>query len=149
MSNESKETWGSRFGFIMATMGFSIGLGSVWRFPYKVSVNGGGAFLFVYIIIAALICVPLFMAELGLGRKTGLDPIRGMRALTRPGSPWTLIGWSGCLASFMIMSYYFMILGWTVSYMVKALMGQFAGVTTHAQAVEIFTAFSSDRKSVV
>lgn len=149
MSNESKETWGSRFGFIMATMGFSIGLGSVWRFPYKVSVNGGGAFLFVYIIIAALICVPLFMAELGLGRKTGLDPIRGMRALTRPGSPWTLIGWSGCLASFMIMSYYFMILGWTVSYMVKALMGQFAGVTTHAQAVEIFTAFSSNTVEVM
>lgn len=144
MSEPTKETWGSRFGFIMSTMGFSIGLGSVWRFPYKVSVNGGGAFLFVYIIIAAIICVPLFMAELGLGRKTGLDPIRGMRKLTHPGSPWTLIGWMGCLASFMIMSYYFMIMGWTLAYMFKPLLGQFNGVSTHEQALSIFTSFSGN-----
>lgn len=149
MSNESKETWGSRFGFIMATMGFSVGLGSIWRFPYKVSVNGGGAFLLVYVIIAALICVPLFMSELGLGRKTRLDPIRGMRALTKPGSPWTLIGWMGCLASFMIMSYYFMILGWTLAYMFKALFGSFNGVTTHAQAVAVYTEFATNPVEVM
>lgn len=149
MSGESKETWGSRFGFIMATMGFSVGLGSIWRFPYKVSVNGGGAFLFVYIIIAALICVPLFMAELGLGRKTKLDPIRGMAKLTRPGSPWTLVGWMGCLASFMIMSYYFMILGWTLAYMFKAMFGQFAGIATHDQAKALYTNFSSNTLEVL
>lgn len=147
--SEKRESWGSRFGFVMATAGFSIGLGSVWRFPYLVSTNGGGAFLFVYILICALICIPLFLAEMSLGRKTKLGPILGMRQLTSKGSPWVLIGWLGAAASFIIMSYYFMVLGWMLAYLVKAITGTFAGVKDPALVKEIFTKFSSNPLEVL
>lgn len=83
---KERESWGSIFGFVMATAGFVIGLGNIWRLPYKVGMNGGGAFLLVYIVICAVICVPLFMAEVSLGRKTQLNPVSGMRKITKKGS---------------------------------------------------------------
>jgi len=141
---DNRESWGSRFGFIMATAGFAIGLGSVWRFPYMVGVNGGGAFLFVYILICFAICVPLFVAEISLGRKTRLNPVQGMQLLTRKKfSPWVLIGWLGVLASLLIMSYYIMILGWMAAYLVKMVAGQFNNITP-AAASGAFKSFSSN-----
>ena len=74
--------WSSRAGFILATAGFSVGLGNIWRFPYLVGENGGGAFLVVYVAIAILIGIPLITAELSLGRKSRLTPIAGMARLT-------------------------------------------------------------------
>ena len=139
----NRESWGSRFGFIMATAGFAIGLGSVWRFPYMVGVNGGGAFLFVYILICFTICVPLFMAEMSLGRKTRSNPIQGMKMLTSAKSPWVVIGWLGVLASLVIMSYYLMILGWMGAYFVKMVSGQFSGISPEA-AKQAYVSFSSN-----
>ena len=96
---EQRENWGSRIGFIFAAAGFSIGLGNIWRFPYLVGTYGGGAFLLVYVLICLLIGVPLFIAEVGLGRKTKLTPIVGMRKLAGGKStPWSIIGWVGCIA---------------------------------------------------
>jgi len=147
--SENRECWGSRFGFIMATAGFAIGLGSVWRFPYMVGVNGGGAFLFVYLFICFAICVPLFVAEVSLGRKTRLNPIQGMQALAKKKhSPWALIGWLGALASLLIMSYYVMILGWMAAYLIKMLSGQFTNVTPE-QASGIFKTFASNPVEVI
>ena len=77
---EQRENWGSRIGFILSAAGFSIGLGNIWRFPYLVGTYGGGAFLLVYVLICILIGVPLFIAEVGLGRKTMLTPIVGMKS---------------------------------------------------------------------
>lgn len=85
---KNRESWGSRFGFIMSTIGFTIGLGAVWRFPYMVGVNGGGAFLVVYVAISLVIGIPLFIEEMGLGRKTYLNPVEGMRKLTKKGGIW-------------------------------------------------------------
>ena len=76
--SSGRETWASRFGFLMATAGFAIGLGNVWRFPYLTGMNGGGAFLLVYVIFAVLIGIPLMTAEMGLGRKAQLTPVAGM-----------------------------------------------------------------------
>ncbi|MBK5261700.1 MAG: sodium-dependent transporter [Peptostreptococcaceae bacterium] len=134
-----RESWGSRFGFVMATAGFAIGLGNIWRFPYLTGMNGGGAFLLVYVIICAVICVPLFMAEVSLGRKTQLNPISGMRKLTKKGSPWVLVGWFGSFAALLIMSYYLMIIGWIFAYLPKVALGIFKGAST----TEISTAYSS------
>lgn len=127
---KERESWGSRFGFVMATAGFAIGLGNIWRFPYKVGMNGGGAFLLVYIVICAVICVPLFMAEVSLGRKTQLNPVSGMRKITKKGSPWVLIGWFGSLSALLIMSYYLMIIGWIFAYIFKVVFGTFNGAST-------------------
>lgn len=83
---EKRESWGSRFGFIMTAAGFSIGLGNIWRFPYLAGSNGGGAFVFVYLIIILLIGIPLFTMEMGLDRKTQMNPVEGMRSLTKKGA---------------------------------------------------------------
>ncbi|MGG7164400.1 sodium-dependent transporter [Clostridium ihumii] len=145
---QKRENWGSRFGFIMATAGFAIGLGAVWRFPYMVGVNGGGAFLLVYIIISAVIGIPLFIAEMGLGRKTQLNPIDGMRKLTKKGSIWVAIGWLGVAAATIIMSYYVMLIGWMLAYFVKMITGQFTGATA-TEISSIYTAFTSNPGQVV
>ncbi len=145
----TRENWGSRFGFLMATAGFSIGLGTIWRFPYLLGQNGGGAFLAVYLVLAVFIGIPLFTAEISLGRKTQLTPIAGMRKLVGGRkSLWTLIGWLGVLAAFLIMSYYQLLMGWIVAYFVKTASGQFVGASTQ-QIQEAYTSFVSDPATVL
>jgi len=125
-----RESWASRFGFIMATVGFSIGLGNIWRFPYLTGMNGGGAFLLIYLGLAILIGIPLFTAEISLGRKTQLTPIPGMAKLTGSRfSPWNLIGWFGVSAALLIMSYYQLIMGWILAYFFKMASGGFTGMS--------------------
>ena len=142
MENQGRENWGSRFGFIMATAGFSIGLGNIWRFPYLVGMNGGGAFVLVYLIICLLIGIPLFTMEMSIGRKTQLNPVEGMRAVTKKGSPWVSFGWLGVLAAFIILTYYMQIMGWIGAYVYKMITGQLAGLSSegYIQAFDSFTA---------
>lgn len=146
-NNVKRESWGSRFGFIMAAAGFAIGLGNMWRFPYLVGTNGGGAFVLVYLLICALIGIPLFTMEIGLGRKSQASPIIGMRKLTSKGSFWTLFGWFGVLAAFFILTYYIQIMGWILSYLFKMLSGQLSGLSPEAY-VSTFENFRSDSTMV-
>ena len=125
---EKRGNWSSRFGYIMAAAGFSIGLGNIWRFPYLVGTMGGGAFVLVYALICIVIGVPLFFMEVSLGRKTQLNPVEGMRSLTKKGSPWVSFGWLGVISAFLILSYYFQIMGWIISYFVKMVSGQLVGL---------------------
>ncbi len=128
-----RETWGSRLGFILATAGFAVGLGNIWRFPYMVGENGGGAFLLLYVTFSILIGIPLLTAEISLGRKTQLTAIAGMTKLTGSSrSPWGLIGWLGTATSVLILSYYHMILAWVVAYLVRIVTGQFNGLSPDA-----------------
>lgn len=142
MEEKGRENWGSRFGFIMATAGFSIGLGNIWRFPYLVGENGGGAFVMVYLILCLFIGIPLFTMEMSIGRKTQLNPVEGMRSETKKGSPWVSFGWLGVLAAFIILTYYMQIMGWIGAYLVKMASGQLAGLTSegYTQAFADFTA---------
>lgn len=139
----TRESWGSRFGFIMATAGFAIGLGNIWRFPYMTGMNGGGAFLLVYLVVVAAIGLPLLMIEIGLGRKAQSSPVAGMATLlgsTR--SPWMLIGWLGMAAAVIINAYYMMIIGWIVGYTVEAMRGDLHGLTAD-QLQAHFAAFTT------
>ena len=77
------ETWGSKFGFIMAAVGSSVGLGNFWRFPYTAGENGGGAFIVIYLLCVAFIGLPLLMAEYSMGRKSGMSAIEGVQSLAR------------------------------------------------------------------
>ncbi len=122
---EKRENWGSRIGFIFAAAGFSIGLGNIWRFPYLVGKFGGGAFILVYVAICVIIGLPLFIAELGIGRKAHRTPIVGFKELHGSGTPWTIIGWVGCIACILLMSYYMVIIGWMFAYFVRAVSGAF------------------------
>ena len=143
MEDQKRENWGSRFGFIMAAAGFSIGLGNIWRFPYLVGTNGGGAFVLVYLIICLVIGIPLFTMEMSLGRKTQLNPVEGMRSLTKKGSIWALFGWFGVVAAFVILTYYIQIMGWIAAYIVKMASGQLSGLTQEGYALA-FTDFTSN-----
>lgn len=144
-----REQWTSRFGFIMATAGFAVGLGNIWRFPYQVGQNGGGAFLLVYLACAILIGVPLLTAEISLGRKSQRSPIAGMERLT--GSrwhPWNLIGWLGVATAFIIGTYYMMLLAWILGYFVMISSGSMA-VSAPDQIQGSFQSFVSTPLPVV
>ena len=143
---QTREGFGSRFGFMMTTAGFAVGLGAIWRFPYLVSDNGGGAFVLVYLAVTVIVGVPLFVAELTLGRKTRTGAILGMRALTpnSPRSPFRLIGWAGAIASLCIMSYYVVILALMLIYAGKAFLGHFAADTTRPEIAEQYVDASSN-----
>ncbi len=127
----ARERFASRFGFIMATAGFAVGLGNIWRFPYVTGQNGGAAFLIVYAAFAILIGIPLMTAEISLGRKSQLSPIAGMMKLTgKARSPWNLIGWVGVLTALLIQAYYVMLIAWIIGYFVMIATGQLSGSST-------------------
>ena len=118
-----REHWSSRFGFLMAAIGSAIGLGVLWKFPYTVGENGGGLFLLSYFACLILIGLPLLIAELILGRQTQRAAVGAFEALDKKKSGWKLVGWFGVLASFLIMSFYSVISGWGLSYILVSLIG--------------------------
>jgi len=141
--NTQRERWGSQLGFILATIGFAVGLGNIWRFPYLTGRNGGGAFLLIYAVIAVVIGIPLFTAEVSLGRRAQRTPAAGMRVLEGRGSPWRLIGWLGIGAALLILSYYQIIMGWIAAHLARAF-GRGYTETDPAVLTAAFDAFTAD-----
>ena len=95
MSNgtENREQWGSRFGFIMAAAGSAIGLGNIWRFPYITGKYGGAAFVAVYLAIVFSLGISIMLAEMVIGRDSGLNAVGAFRKLK--GGAWPIVGWMG------------------------------------------------------
>ena len=118
---KQREHWGSKFGFVMAAAGSAIGLGTLWKFPYVVGENGGGAFVITYILFTLLLGVPLFIAELLIGRAAQRGAVATFSTLDTPTSPWKAAGWLGVIASFLIMSYYCVVAGWGLNYALMSL----------------------------
>lgn len=111
--------WGSRLGFIMAAAGSAVGLGNIWRFPYVTGQNGGGAFLFVYILCVLLIGLPLIYNEIALGRLTGKNTVGAFRD-SGGNRFWVFTGAVLALSvSFFVLSYYSVIAGWTIGYIIS------------------------------
>ena len=120
--------WSSRWVFVLAATGSAVGLGNIWRFPYITGTNGGGAFVCVYILCVLLVAIPIMMAEIMLGRRGRQSPINTMQALAEEEglSPaWRYMGWMGVVAGFMILSFYSVVAGWTIDYIVRASSGIF------------------------
>jgi NSS family neurotransmitter:Na+ symporter len=118
--------WSSRGVFIMATIGSAVGLGNVWKFPYITGEYGGGAFVLVYLVCIALIGIPIMMAEVLLGRRGRASPIATMKRLSRDenASPaWSIVGYSGVVAGFLILSFYSVVAGWALAYVFQAAAG--------------------------
>jgi NSS family neurotransmitter:Na+ symporter len=135
-------TWGSRTGFVLAAAGSAVGLGNIWGFPTKVGQGGGAVFVLVYLACVFLVCAPIMIAEIAVGRRTERNPIGAFRAL-RPGSGWWLVGALGVLSGVGILSFYSVIAGWTLAYIwfsatgavtgsAEAIGGFFASCTAHA-----------------
>ena len=120
MGEQTRETFGSRIGFIFAAAGSAIGLGNVWRFPYLVGAHGGAAFVIVYLIMVFIIGIVCFVAEVSLGRHTRQSNVGAFKAIKPSWGPAGLIG---ITAGFMILSFYSVIGGWSIYYFFKALAG--------------------------
>lgn len=110
---QNRGQWGSRMGFIMAAIGSAVGLGNIWRFPYTVASNGGGAFLIPYFVALFTAGIPLLIMEFGLGHKlrTSAPGVFG-----KINKKWEVFGWWQSTIAFIIMTYYMVIIAWTFSY---------------------------------
>jgi len=124
--------WSSRWLFVLAAAGSAVGLGNIWKFPYIAGENGGGAFVLVYLACVALFGVPIMLAEVLIGREGRQSPINTMRFLTQEHNrrpAWVPMGWMGVLAGFLILSYYAVIAGWAIYYILRMADGTFVGVS--------------------
>ncbi len=117
-----KVEFGSRIGLIAATVGSAVGLGNVWRFPAEAQANGGAAFLILYIGCVFLLGVPVMLAEFSIGRGTGSDAAGAFKKLS-PRKKWWLTGALAILASYLILSFYMVVAGWTLEYFWQSLTG--------------------------
>lgn len=147
---EQKRGFASRLGFIISMAAFSIGIGNLWKFPYMVGNNGGGAFLLVYLILVLMVGIPGFIIEVTLGRSSRLSPVLGMRKLEgNKKTPWSIIGWLGITAIFIIVSYATMIVGgWTGGYIYKIVTGSLTGLSAE-EIAGTFSGFSGSPVSLI
>jgi NSS family neurotransmitter:Na+ symporter len=141
LSNQASESgkrmslhghWSSKMAFILAVTGSAVGLGNVWKFPYVAGQNGGGAFVLVYLGCVILIGLPVMMSEILLGRRGRRNPVATMELLGQEeGSSgrWRWLGVLGVVAGIFILSYYSVIAGWTLFYIVKSATGAFQGAS--------------------
>jgi neurotransmitter:Na+ symporter, NSS family len=138
--------WSSHLAFILAASGSAVGLGNIWKFPYITGVNGGGAFVLVYLVCVAAIAVPIMVAEVMLGRRGRQSPINTMLTLAEESGrsrAWQALGWMGVIAGFLILSYYSVIAGWTLAYVFRTMAGAFTGADAEVTR-GVFATFVSD-----
>lgn len=137
----AREQWKSRTGFILAAAGSAVGLGNIWRFPYLAGEHGGGVFLALYLIFVFTIGISILLAELTIGRAAKRQPAGAFRVLG--GGRWLAAGYFGVAAAFFVLSFYSVVGGWTLAYVVKATTGALDGATA-GSAGQVFNALIAD-----
>lgn len=126
--NGQSEQWTTRLGFILATAGSAIGLGAIWKFPYMTGVSGGGAFFFIFLLFTVFIGMPILLAEFIIGRGSQKDAVSAYTFFA-PHSKWNLVGVLGMVTSFILLSFYSVVGGWILLYIVQTMLGNLAGLT--------------------
>ena len=119
---------GSRLGFILISAGCAIGVGNVWKFPYIVGANGGGAFVLIYILFLALLGLPVLTMEFSLGRASQRSPICLYDNLQKPGQKWHIHGWACLIGPYILMMFYTCVSGWMLYYFKSMAFGDLAGL---------------------
>ena len=114
MANEKNE-WGSNISFLLAMIGSAVGLGNIWRFPYVLYSNGGGAFYIPYITAVLILGIPFLILEYGVGYNFKSSFPKAIRSISKK---WEYLGWFLPVAIFMILVYYISILGWDGFYVI-------------------------------
>lgn len=146
LASGSHEHFSSRFAFLMASVGFAVGLGNIWRFPYVAGENGGAAFVLVYLACAFGIGVPILLAELFIGRRGKMSPplaVRNVAVDQGQHKGWQIVGHMGLLAAFTIEIVYAGVVGWVLWYLFKAITTGFAGVDSEMASAQ-FSAVLAD-----
>jgi len=141
-SSAASQRWSSRWLFVLAAAGSAVGLGNIWKFPYIAGENGGGAFVLIYLVCIAAVGIPIMVSEVLMGRQGRSSPIHTMRKLAKAAGRserWSILGWMGVIAGFLILSYYAVIAGWAVNYIWMSGNGTFDG----ASAETVIASFDS------
>ena len=122
---EKRDSFASSFGVLVAMAGSAVGLGNLWRFPYLVGTNGGAAFIIIYLAIVFVLALPIMYAEFVLGRRAQSNVYGAFKKLA-PGSKWGIIGILAIICCILIVSFYSVVGGWTIDYMVRSVLGEFS-----------------------
>ncbi len=138
-----KEKWNSGLGFVLASAGSAVGLGNLWGFAYRTSQGGGAAFLFLYVLIVLIVCLPVLVAEMVLGRSTGNSPFLAPAKVA--GERWKAMGWLFVVAASGILAFYAVLMGWTAHTLLHSL---FYGLPLDMKEAEEFFSSVSTGKSV-
>ncbi len=138
---QAREQWKSRTGFVLAAAGSAVGLGNIWRFPYLAGEHGGGVFLALYLVFVFTIGISILLAELTIGRAAKRQPAGAFRILGS--GRWHAAGYFGVAAAFFVLSFYSVVGGWTLAYIVKTITGGLDGATA-ASARQTFTTLIAD-----
>ena len=141
MTKNDRANFGSKLGVILASAGSAVGLGNIWRFPYETGNHGGAAFIIIYLGCILLLGMPIMVSEFLIGRHSRANTARAYQKLA-PGTHWRWVGRMGVLAGFLILSYYSVVAGWTLEYIIEAVTNRFAGKTPD-EFISSFQAFSS------
>lgn len=135
-----RDSFGSRFGALVAMAGSAVGLGNLWRFPYLVGENGGAAFIIIYIVLSFVICLPIFISEFVIGRRSQKNAYAAFRDLSG-GSAWRWVGLFTIIVPLVVLSYYSVIGGWSIQYLLKSLSFSFTGGESQTAINTMFTDF--------
>ena len=138
---QTRGNWSGSWGFVLAAIGSAVGLGNIWRFSYVAGQNGGAAFVLIYIACVLAVGIPVMLAEFIIGRRAQRDVVGSFREL-RPHSPWAFTGWLHAASAFVVLSYYTVVGGWVLYYIVRAFMGGFAGQSAE-EIGGLFTALTT------
>lgn len=122
-----RERLGSRLGFLLLSAGCAIGLGNVWKFPYMVGQNGGGAFVLIYAFFLIALGVPIMTMEFAIGRASQKSPVKFYQELEKKGSKWHLHGYMALAGNYLLLMFYTSVAGWLLQYFVKTVSGEFEG----------------------
>lgn len=138
----SRDSFGSRFGAFLAMAGSAVGLGNLWRFPYLLGENGGAAFIIVYLVMICVICLPIFISEFVIGRRSQKNAYAAFRDLSG-GSAWRWAGLMTVIVPLIVASYYCVIGGWAFEYLFKACTFSFTDEASQAAMSTMFADFVS------
>lgn len=142
MKKNDRANFGSKLGVILASAGSAVGLGNIWRFPFETGNHGGAAFILIYLGCVIILGVPIMIAEFAIGRRSRANTAGAYQKLA-PGTPWRWVGRMGVLAGFLILSYYSVVAGWTLEYIVEAASNSFEGKTAEG-FIASFNSFVSN-----
>jgi len=142
MTKKDRANFGSKIGVILASAGSAVGLGNIWRFPYETGNHGGAAFILIYLGCVLVLGLPIMIAEFTIGRRSRANTA-GAYSLLAPKTQWKWIGRMGVLAGFLILSYYSVVAGWTLEYIIEAATNSFSNKSA-ADFVTSFQEFSTN-----
>ena len=134
---EKRGAFSTKLGIVLATAGSAVGLGNIWRFPYETGMNGGAAFLLVYLLCLLVLGLPAMLCEFVVGRHVQRNASRAYG-----GWPWKIVGYMGIITGFLIMGFYSVVAGWTLQYVYAAVAGHLRGDAGYIQ--QYFSDFTNN-----